>query len=44
MHDHDWDEDHGDDWGWDDEDSHDSHHDYEYDEYEDHDDESCGDY
>jgi hypothetical protein len=37
-----WDEDHGDDWSCDYEDSHDS--DCDYDEYEDHDDESCGDY
>ncbi|MGR6963362.1 hypothetical protein ACU610_02730 [Geodermatophilus sp. URMC 61] len=42
MHDHDWDEDHGDDWGGHDEDSHD--YDYGCDEYEDFDDESYGDY
>jgi len=40
--DHDWDEDRGDDWGCEYEDSHDS--DYDYDEYEDFDDESSGDY
>ena len=40
MHDHDWDDDHGDDWDCHYEDSHDDY-DCDYDEHEDYDGESC---
>ena len=40
MHDHDWDDDHGDDWDCHYEDSHDDY-DCDYDEHEDYDSESC---
>jgi len=42
VHDHDWDDDHGDDWDCHYEDSHDDYdYDCDYDEHEDYDSESC---